>query len=53
MNNIKINRSMGGNYVAPQIEVIEVEIEGAILSNSNPSTRSTSINTVSDGGRSW
>lgn len=37
------------NYVAPQIEVIEIETEGALLSTSTSNT----LTSVKDGGRSW
>ncbi len=36
---------MKENYVTPQIEMIEIEIEDAVLS--------ASINNVNDGGSAW
>ncbi|MFI3240140.1 MAG: hypothetical protein R3Y22_06080 [Bacteroidales bacterium] len=48
---------MEANYVAPQIEVIELEIEGAVLQasggGSTPESNRTSLRTVSDGGSAW
>lgn len=45
------------NYESPQIEVIEVEIEGAVLvisgDSETQSTNRTSLRTVSDGGNAW
>lgn len=37
------------NYEAPKIEVIEIEVEDAVLSASGNSN----IRSVNDGGRSW
>ncbi len=49
--NMKINKfAMKTNYIAPLIEIIEIEIEDAVLQNS---AESYSLNEISDGGSAW
>lgn len=40
-----MKKIMKENYVSPQIEVIEIEIEDAVLS--------ASLNRMNDGGSAW